>query len=228
MATDNDLTKLYQSALTRILQRGWADEVQYFRQLTFDKVDAPFFFAECSFCIYASGFSNYVLNTKWQGLTHAYRNWDYKEVCRHKDTVTLQALRLIKHKKKVEAILGCAQKLNDWGWPRFARWLQDKNLLLQPGDIPYIGPATRYHLGRNIGANVAKPDRYMLDRAAQHGYARTGDGVNDFASRIAALVGERIGVVDYVLWRDDQGGYSSDSPRSQGMKASVPHRRLDA
>jgi hypothetical protein len=101
--------------------------------------------------------------------------------------------------------------LNDWGWPRFAQWLQDKNLLLEPGDIAYIGPAARYHLARNIGANVAKPDRYMRDHAARYGYSRIDKGVNDFASRIAVLVGERVGVVDYVLWRNDEGSYRTGS-----------------
>ena len=221
MSNDQQLVDLYESALHRVIERGWGDEVQYFRELTFDKVDGRFFFREYAFCVYASGFSNYVLNSKWEGLSKAYKNWNYEKVCQSMDEVRDEALKFINFKRKVEAILECAQKLNDRGWPRFKDWLQGMNLLIKPGQLKFIGPATRYHLARNIGANVAKPDRYMLDRAAKYGYPLTDKGVQQFAIYLAKLVGERVGVVDYVLWRDDEGSYYKGSLRSECMKTRL-------
>lgn len=218
VCTDQQLIDLYESALHRVIERGWGDEVQYFRGLTFDKVDGRFFFRECAFCVYAAGFSNYVLNSKWEGLTKAYKNWSYEKVCQYADEVRNQALGFIHHEGKVKAILECAEKLNDWGWPSFRDWLQSMNLLIQPGQLKYIGQAARYHLARNIGADVAKPDRYMLDHASECGYPPTDEGVQQFARRVARLVGDRVGVVDYVLWRDNEGSYYKGSLRSKRME----------
>ena len=143
----------------------------------------------------------------------AYKSWNYIKVCQHVDEVRDEALGFINHEKKVEAILRCAQKLNDWGWPRFKNWLQGMNLLVKPGQLGYIGPATTYHLARNIGADVAKPDRYMLDLASERGYPPTNEGVQQFAKRIAKLVGERVGLVDYMLWRDYEGSIRIDKTK---------------
>jgi hypothetical protein len=84
------------------------------------------------------------------------------------------------------------------------------NLLVAPGELGYIGPSTRYHLARNIGADVAKPDRYMLTRAREIGYPETNAGVQSLARRISKLTGERVGVIDVVFWRDAEGSHNQN------------------
>lgn len=63
--------------------------------------------------------------------------------------------------------------------------------------FPYIGPVTAYHLAKNIGLDVVKPDRHLVRLAASAGYPSPLALCED----IATVLGERLGVVDLVLWR---------------------------
>lgn len=62
--------------------------------------------------------------------------------------------------------------------------------------LPWIGAITKYHLAKNFGVDVAKPDVHM-QRLAD----REGTTVQALCERLAREVGLRIGTVDTVLWR---------------------------
>ena len=61
--------------------------------------------------------------------------------------------------------------------------------------LPWVGPTTCFHAAKNLGGEVAKPDRWLLRLAAQ-----TGEDVQGFCRRIARASGDRIPTVDLVLW----------------------------
>jgi hypothetical protein len=63
-------------------------------------------------------------------------------------------------------------------------------------DLPWIGGITKYHLAKNLGADVAKPDVH-LQRLAD----REGCSVDALCSRLAEETGLRVASVDTVLWR---------------------------
>jgi hypothetical protein len=62
--------------------------------------------------------------------------------------------------------------------------------------LPFIGGITKYHLAKNFGADVAKPDVH-LQRLAD----REGCTAQTLCDRLAALTGYRAATVDVVLWR---------------------------
>ncbi|BEP34318.1 hypothetical protein GmRootV59_12920 [Variovorax sp. V59] len=62
--------------------------------------------------------------------------------------------------------------------------------------LPWIGGITKYHLAKNFGANVAKPDVH-LQRLAD----REGCTAQSLCERLAGEVGLRAATVDVVLWR---------------------------
>lgn len=62
--------------------------------------------------------------------------------------------------------------------------------------LPWIGGITKYHLAKNFGADVAKPDVH-LQRLAD----REGCTAQQLCERLAAETGLRIAAVDTVLWR---------------------------
>jgi hypothetical protein len=74
MATDKELIKMFNSALKRVVDRGWGSEVEHFRQLKFNKVNGNFFFEEYAHCVYASGWKWAYVKKYWQKLTQAYRD----------------------------------------------------------------------------------------------------------------------------------------------------------
>jgi hypothetical protein len=62
--------------------------------------------------------------------------------------------------------------------------------------LPWIGSITKYHLAKNFGVDVAKPDVH-LQRLAD----REGCTAQALCDRLAGEVGLRAATVDVVLWR---------------------------
>jgi hypothetical protein len=62
--------------------------------------------------------------------------------------------------------------------------------------LPWIGPITKYHVAKNFGADVAKPDVH-LQRLAD----REGCTVQALCKRLAGELGLRVAAIDTVLWR---------------------------
>ncbi len=65
------------------------------------------------------------------------------------------------------------------------------------GSLPFIGDITKYHLARNLGIDVAKPDRHLTRLAKIFHY----DDVQEMCKYLSDKTGDRIGTVDVVLWR---------------------------
>jgi hypothetical protein len=63
--------------------------------------------------------------------------------------------------------------------------------------LPYIGPVTVWHLAKNLGLNVSKPDRHLVRVSNRFGFK----SATQFCSSIARATGERVNVVDLIVWR---------------------------
>lgn len=91
-----------------------------------------------------------------------------------------------------------------------------ENILAWCDSLPWIGPITKYHMAKNLGADVAKPDRWLVRLAAID-----GETVAALCSRLAIATGDRIASVDVVLWRACAAGVlvvTEDSVRIAGQK----------
>ena len=62
--------------------------------------------------------------------------------------------------------------------------------------LPWIGPVTSFHLAKNLGADVAKPDVH-LERLARREKTTTAK----LCSRLAKATGYRAATIDSILWR---------------------------
>jgi hypothetical protein len=62
--------------------------------------------------------------------------------------------------------------------------------------LPHIGDITKFHLFKNFGGIVAKPDRH-LERIAAHYETTTAD----LCAALAAQSGDKVPTVDSVIWR---------------------------
>lgn len=63
--------------------------------------------------------------------------------------------------------------------------------------FPYIGPAAACHLAKNIGLNIAKPDRHLIRVSKACGFKTP----NDLCSVLTTVVGDDISTIDLVIWR---------------------------
>lgn len=78
----------------------------------------------------------------------------------------------------------------------FAAYRAAPDLLGFLRTLPWIGPVTAYHLAKNLGADVAKPDLHLTRLAA-----RDHTTPQQLCGRLARQTGYRIATIDTVLWR---------------------------
>jgi hypothetical protein len=198
----------YFYACLRMVEKEFPDEIEHFRTINLVDITPSIFLAELAHTIFTSGFSWRVINSLYnRGLADAFRNWDIEEICNNCEKVRQDALMVFNYPPKVDAILDGARRLSEVDWPRFRDRLLGSGGLSLIRSFKYIGPITQYHLARNIGLDVAKPDRHMCRMAERFGYAPTEDGVTKLVQTISSVTGERPGLVDYVLWRSEERGY---------------------
>ena len=79
---------------------------------------------------------------------------------------------------------------------------RDQALLDFCDSLPWIGGITKYHLAKNFGAQVAKPDVHLVRLAEREGCAP-----QQLCERLAAATGWRVITVDTLLWRACANGF---------------------
>lgn len=62
--------------------------------------------------------------------------------------------------------------------------------------LPWIGPITKFHLAKNMGVDVAKPDVHLNRLAEPEGVT-----AQQLCERLAKETGYRAATVDLILWR---------------------------
>lgn len=76
----------------------------------------------------------------------------------------------------------------------FGQWNEASDKLAFLESLPHIGPITKFHLARNLGLDFCKPDRHLVRIAGE-------ETPKVMCQRLADATGDRIGVVDCVIWR---------------------------
>jgi hypothetical protein len=78
----------------------------------------------------------------------------------------------------------------------FRKLRKADDLIEFSGTLPWLGPVTKFHLAKNLGADVAKPDVH-LNRLAD----REGVTAQELCERLARETGYRAATIDLILWR---------------------------
>jgi len=97
----------------------------------------------------------------------------------------------------------------------FYKFQQASDRLVFLAALPWIGDITKYHLAKNFGVDVAKPDVH-LQRLAD----RDGSTPHGLCARIAAETGLRVATVDTILWRACANGILDSKT---GVVSSIEH-----
>lgn len=77
----------------------------------------------------------------------------------------------------------------------FDGFMAAEDKVLYCGSMPHIGEVTKFHLAKNFGADVAKPDVHLVRLAEQHGTTP-----QLLCADLAAQLGCKVRTVDLVLW----------------------------
>jgi hypothetical protein len=197
MVATGTLASAYVKAKLRVLASGYAPEILWQKTLRIQDLTEVDLLRECAWVILSSGMRESVVSKKFPDIGQAFFDWaSAQEIVWHRDHCVRTALPFFRHEGKIEAIAQSAQIIYSKGF----EVLRDEIVRDPIGTLrqfPYIGPATSFHMAKNIGLPFAKPDRHLCRLAALSGYEEP----SDLCSAIAEYIGDPVSVVDIVLWR---------------------------
>lgn len=177
---------------------GIKEQIEYFRSLYPGWCNDQEFLGEVAWVIYNSGMKNTVIGQKWPGIKKAFWGFNPDLIVLTKKKSIKDALRVISHEGKASAVVATAQKvIQDKPIRKKLKSMTEEEALAYFQTYPFVGPVTKYHLARNCGFDVVKPDLHMERLTDYLGYGTPDKMVFE----IAKFSGERKGVIDYVLWQ---------------------------
>lgn len=187
----------YLNAKETVIASGFADEIDHLDLLRTRDLTEEHLMAEAAWVVLCSGFRASVVTAKFAAVSAAFFGWrSASEIVARADECVAKALLEFGNYRKIRALVGIAERV-DRERIGDLQSLPASEMVKFCESLPYVGPVTAYHLTRNLGFDVAKPDRHLVRTAANLGFAR----VDDLCRAIAIRTGDRIAVVDAVLWR---------------------------
>lgn len=87
-------------------------------------------------------------------------------------------------------------------------------------ELRFIGPITKYHLAKNLGLDVAKPDRHLKGVADMYGM-----DTHEMCRALADATGDSVALVDSVIWRACERGWLRYSKRKPTRGPATPSCR---
>jgi len=194
---DENLVSRYLTAKEVVVQSGYAREIDWQEQRRLENVTESSFLLECAWVILNSGMRESVVRQRFPLVTRAFLNWSSaSEILGQQQACRRRAIAAFGHIPKIDAIVRTAGMLVENGIDKIKRRIKVVGVpaLLQ---FPFIGPVTAWHLAKNIGLDVAKPDRHLCRISEIAGFSSP----SEMCKLIARHVGDRLSVVDVVLWR---------------------------
>jgi hypothetical protein len=194
---DNNLMLKYQFAKTIVQYEGFRDEILWQTNIRFENLNETTFLQEIAWVILASGMKESIIRNRFEALSNCFYDWSSaKKIIFNREKCKSSALKIFNNEQKISAILNAADQVNSIGFEKLKKKIISNPIsFLQTFD--YIGPITVYHLAKNIGLPVAKPDRHLVKIAQQENYC----DVQSFCGEISRLSGDPVPVVDIVFWR---------------------------
>lgn len=192
-----ELFRAYMIAKERVIFCGYAHEIDWQDELSFDSITEQDFLREAAWVILSSGMRETVIRNKFPYISSAFYDWQSaKYIVRRNSKCRNEALTHFNNTPKINAIIKIATHISNNGFEIVHKKIECDGIEYI-SQFPYMGPATSYHLAKNIGLPVAKPDRHLKRIAAIVGY----DSPHSMCIDIADLTGDKPSVVDLVLWR---------------------------
>jgi hypothetical protein len=192
-----DLGNLYRLTKRFVVGEGFAHELDWQARKNIVQLDESMFLEEAAWVILSSGMKESLVRRRFGEVSAAFHHWKSADVIsRTEDVCRSRALLAFNHSGKIDAICAVARRVTEHGFSDVADSIRIGGVEYLRS-FPFIGKITSFHLAKNIGLNVAKPDRHLCRIASTVGF----DRVQDMCEAIAYLSGDSVSVVDVVLWR---------------------------
>jgi hypothetical protein len=169
----------------RVMVAGYYQEIQWAESVR-EPADAETFFSEYAWVVINSGMKNTVARKIWTRIQCVL-------------AANGKVSDAFGHPGKAAAI----QEVYDERESLFESYRSAADKLVFIEKMPWIGPITKWHLAKNYGFDVAKPDRHLVRIAARY-----GKSVTQLCKDLADATGDRVATVDLVLWRAASLGWT--------------------
>ena len=196
----------YLEAKEAVIRAGFSAELDWQEDIRFSGVTESDFLREAAWVVLSSGMRESVIRNKFPEISNAFYSWESAtRINYNANSCRQKALSSFSHKGKIDAIISIAREIHKITYQSFRNNIECQGIdFIQR--FPYMGPATSFHLAKNIGLDVVKPDRHLLRVAAAAGY----DSPHSLCKEISELCGDSISLVDIVIWR-----FATLNPRYQ-------------
>ena len=179
---------VFHSARMYVREIGY--DTAWVNEVSIDKITAQDFFGEYIWVVYSSGFKVSRLESLKKGLYRAYGDYRALDVG-HRENV----LNVINNKSKWNAVYRTAVAMQMFDWDDFKETYLDTIDSMM--GLDFIGPKTKYHLARNLGFDVAKPDRWMCRLTEKLGW----ESVDSMCSYLSKKHDLKVKEIDLILWK---------------------------
>lgn len=194
-----EIISFYNHAKQTVSQRGFLPEAIWQASRSPSEMTESTFLQEAAWVIYCSGFKEATVRKYFDYLALCFFDWESAErIASNAEKCISTALLAFGAKRKHEAIVELAKLVERQGFHGLRKELIDAaepTYVLQR--FPYIGPITAVHLAKNLGFELAKPDRHLLRLMQKFGCR----DVQSMCEEISEESGDTVKVVDIVLWR---------------------------
>ncbi len=191
------LATAYFVAKETVISEGYEKEIAWQKEVSLDNLTESQFLKESAWVILSCGINEIVIRKVFPKISDVFFKWESSDtIYRNQSDCLESALNIFNNPKKIKAIIEVAKEIRDVGFDRSLKSIETEgpSYLIK---FPFIGPTTSYHLAKNIGFNVAKPDRHLVRVANAAGYANP----HDLCSDLSKIVGDDINIIDLVIWR---------------------------
>ncbi|AFQ42430.1 hypothetical protein [Desulfosporosinus meridiei] len=180
-----------------VIDCGFANEIDWQEDIKFENINESRFIEEVAWVILSSGMKESIIRRVFPEICRLFYNWkSSKIVIRNKELCLVNALKYFNNPGKIKAIISIIEVLDNIGFTNVKQKIQEQGINYLR-TFPYIGPVTSYHLAKNIGLEVAKPDRHLKRIADKAGF----ESVDNLCTVISNVTGDKVSVIDIVLWR---------------------------
>lgn len=176
---------------------GYADEIDWQSSATLSDCSESDFLREASWVILSAGMREQVVRKCFPAISAAFFDWtSSRRIAAKCPECVANARKSFAHPQKMNAIANMAIRVHQDGFAEVSKCIRLKG----PDYLEtfeFIGPVTSYHLAKNLGLDVVKPDRHLIRLAA----ATCRESPAQMCEEISSVTGDRVSVVDLVLWR---------------------------
>lgn len=191
------IVSFYDKAFDYIINSGYADEIDWQRGRDINSATESEFLREGAWVILCSGFKEQYIRSSFDSLSLCFWDWESSSlIVENQEFCKSTALKIFKNERKIDAIIAMAKKVDSEGFESVHQSTKDDPIDYLKQYL-MIGDITCWHLAKNLGCDVAKPDRHMIRISQKFGF----DNVHVMCETVADAVNETVAVVDLVLWR---------------------------